>query len=314
MSTFVKKMVIQQRVSEKFRYPFFMKSEDSKRSGLSESFVTGVIAVVFLLVGYQTALFIHRSAVTEIAANRDSPDTVYVYREVQVAHNADPVKISDQTVRKNASHTPRAEAVRTNLPRVNVESFAFDPNTVSVEDLCRLGFSRKQAEAIENYRNKGGVFHRKEDFAKSYVVADSVYARLEPYIDIPLLDLDDADVQDLDRLPGIGEWYAKKIVEYREQLHGYSFKEQLMDIYKFDRERFDALSDLVTVGRPYEYPLWTLSADSLRRHPYIRNSETARSIILFRDNNPSELWKVENLCLAGILSKDDADRLMRCVR
>ena len=51
-------------------------SNESKKSGLSESFVMGVIALVFLMVGYQTAMFIHRAAVVRIAANRDSPDTV----------------------------------------------------------------------------------------------------------------------------------------------------------------------------------------------------------------------------------------------
>ena len=309
-------MITFQRVSEfKFRCPFFMKSEDPKKSGLTESFIIGVIAVVFLLVGYQTALFIHRAAVTKIAAERDAPDTVYVYREiVQVAGNTGdtPIVKTVETI-KHASHQPRIESVRSKLPRSNVESFTFNPNTVSLEDLCRLGFSHKQAASIINYRSKGGVFHRKEDFAKSYVVADSVYKSLEAYIKIPMIDLNKADVTELDELPGIGEWYAKKIVEYRDELHGYSFKEQLMDIYRFDREKFESLSDLVTVDEPYNYPLWTLSADSLMKHPYIRNFETARSIIIFRDNNPRELWSVDNLCLAGILSKKDAERLDRCV-
>lgn len=298
-----------------------MKSEDSKRSGLSESFVMGVIAVVFLLVGYQTALFIHRAAVIKIAAEKDVPDTVYVYREVapalsefvEVVNESDAHVVRTSEVRRNSSHHPRVESVRQNMTTRNVESFVFNPNTATVEDFCRLGFSQKQAESIVNYRNKGGVFRRKEDFAKSYVVADSVFKRLEPYIKLPLIDLNEADVAELDELPGIGEWYAKKIVEYRDELHGYSFKEQLLDIYRFDREKFDALSDLVTVDEPYNYPLWTLSADSLRRHPYIRNYETARSIILFRDNNPKELWSVDNLCVAGILSKQDAERLGRCV-
>ena len=56
--------------------------EKEKKSGLSESFVIGVIALVFLIVGYQTALFIHNAAVVKIAANRDHPDTVYVYERV----------------------------------------------------------------------------------------------------------------------------------------------------------------------------------------------------------------------------------------
>ncbi len=283
-----------------------MKSKEDKKSGLSESFIIGVLALVFLLVGYQTALFIHRAAVTKIAANRDTPDTVFVYREVQEVKET-------VVVQKSSRHAPRAQAVRKNTPYRRVESFSFDPNTVSVEDLCRLGFSPKQAESIDNYRKKGGVFRRKEDFARSYVVADSVYLRLEKYIDIPLVDLNDADLEQLDALPGIGEWYAKKIIEYRRELRGYTFKEQLLDIYNFDQEKYDGLSDLVVVRDPYRFPMWELPADSLKRHPYIGDMETARAIILYRDNNPRELWTVDGLCSAGVLREEDAVRLRRCV-
>lgn len=276
-------------------------SNESKKSGLSESFVMGVIALVFLMVGYQTAMFIHRAAVVKIAANRDSPDTVYVYCDTSLV------------VRNNAAHSSHASSVRKKLPFRNVESFHFNPNTVSVEDLCRLGFTVKQAESIDNYRKKGGKFRRKGDFAKSYVVSDSVYERLEPYISIPLIDLNQADSAAFDSLPGIGGWFAAKMIEYREMLGGYSCKEQLMEIYRFDQEKFDALSDLVTVSEPYSYPLWTLPADSLRRHPYIRDYETARSIVLYRENNPIDLWTVRHMEDAGIISAENALKLGRCV-
>ena len=288
-----------------------------RRSGLSESFIVGVLALVFLLVGYQTALFVHSAAVMKIEANRDRPDTVYIYERIAASDvmPEETDKAVVKTVRKNYSHSPKVQSVRENLPARRVENFSFDPNTVSYEDLCRLGFTPRQAQSIINYREKGGRFRRKADFAKSYVVADSVYARLESYIDIPLLDLNLADSADFDALPGIGGWFASRMVEYRKALKGYSYKEQLMDIWKFDRQKYDALSDLVTVSHRHvtPYPLWTYPADSLKMHPYIRNYETARAIVIFRENTPPDQCTVEALEKAGILASEYACRLSQCV-
>ncbi len=288
---------------------------------LSESFIIGVIALVFLIIGYQTALFIHRAAVTKIAANRDDPDTVYVHDaplhvpyKTAVPARPEAASPATKTERRNSSHSPRAEAVRKNMPRHNVETFIFNPNTVSIDDLCRLGFTQKQAQSIDNYRNKGGRFRRKEDFAKSFVVADSVYRRLEPYINIPKTDLNKADSAAFDALPGIGGWFAAKMIEHRKALGGYSYKEQLMDIYRFDEKKFLALEDLVEVDDGYvtPYKLWTLPADSLRMHPYVGNYETARAIVLYRENNPKERWTVDGLEAAGILSPENAKKMSGC--
>lgn len=294
-----------------------MSKEEKNRP--SESFVLGVVALVFLIIGYQTAMFVYRAAVLKIEANRDCPDTVYISLGQSVSGVAettlDPRTVGRQSaVRKDARHSEIVESVRQNMPRRQVESFVFNPNTVSCEDLCRLGFTLKQAQSIVGYREKGGRFRRKSDFAKSYVVADSVYQRLERYIDIPLLDLNLADSADFDALPGIGGWFAAKMVAHREALKGYSYKEQLMDIWKFDREKYDALQDLVTVSveNVVPYPLWSYPADSLKKHPYIRDYETARAIVLFRDNSPKADWTVGNLAAAGVISGENASRLSRC--
>lgn len=301
-----------------------MKDKEKERGGLQQSFLTGVIALVFLLVGYQTALMVHRAAVVKIAANRDEPDTVFVYVEPEVVAQGSytertPHRDSDGrkpsgTVRRNSHHSSRAQAVRRNVPYPAPESFRFNPNTASVEDFCRLGFTPKQAEAIDAYRKKGGRFRRKSDFAKSYVVSDSIYRRLQNYIDIPLLDLNLADSAALDDLPGIGGWFASKIIEYRNSLGGYSSKEQLLEIYRFDQQKYDALDDLVTVAEPYVYPLWALPADSLRMHPYIRNYETAKAIVMFREHNPPDSWTVDDLRTAGIISPESARRMAVCVQ
>ena len=371
-----------------------MKEGKDKRKGssLQGSFVTGAIALVFLIIGYEVALFVHKAAVMRIQANRDLPDTVYVIdralaeeilREADfspeaaessdasasfiasdgdlvlgdmasemppgakkkadapggiseagrkrtasargnnaeagrskkadaLGNNAEAGKAGAVVLRKNAEHSAVVRAVREKaLPR-RVESFRFNPNTVSAEDLQRLGFSEKQALSIVRYREKGGRFRRKTDFAKSYVVADSVYERLAPYIDIPKIDINRADSAALVTLPGIGPWFAAKMISYREELGGYSHPEQLLDIYRFDREKYDGLSDLISCSPPDPYPLWTLPEAELARHPYISKAE-AHGIVLYRQHNRAEACTVEGLRKAGVLSEDHAARLSLCL-
>ena len=69
--------------------------------------------------------------------------------------------------RRSGGHRPEAVRVREKAARRPVETFRFNPNTVSLDDLMRLGFSEKQAQSIINYREKGGRFRRPADFAKS---------------------------------------------------------------------------------------------------------------------------------------------------
>ena len=320
-----------------------IEEEDGRRP--SATFRVGAIALVFLVIGFEVALFIYKASVTALVSHRDRPDTVYVVdralaRELLTGLDpagmppdtvAGPVVIrgsassvvpgpgrgsrpadSSVTVRRDAPHTDEARTVRERFAPRRYESFPFNPNTATEADFQRLGFSEKQAQALTRYREKGGRFRRKEDFARSFVVADSVYRRLEPYIVIPLLDLNAADSTAFEALPGIGPFYAGKMVAYRKELGGYSFPGQLMDLWKFDREKFDALADLVTVSRPYRYPLWSLPEDSLRLHPYIRSRQAAHGIVLFREGTPRADWTVDNLVKAGILKPEMGEKLARC--
>lgn len=152
-----------------------------KKDALKSSFVVGSIALVFLIVGYQVAVFVHSAAVAKIAADRDCPDTVFVaVGDVSGGENFTPgTKTGNAKMpnayshgkgvdgrvieRRSGAKSAVGKIVREYVPRRKVESFMFNPNTASVEELQRLGFSLKQAQAIENYRNKGGRFRRKSD-------------------------------------------------------------------------------------------------------------------------------------------------------
>ena len=226
-----------------------MKNSKDDGHRPSASFVVGAVALLFLIIGYQAALFIHKASVARIIANHDAPDTVYLKDPSPEKQGIDVQEI------RYSRHSAAAQSIRrANSPR-RYESFKFNPNTVSVDDLMRLGFSEKQAQSIDNYRRKGGRFRRKSDFARSYVVADSVFKRLEEYIDIPLIDINKADSVTFETLPGIGKFFAAKMVSYRSELGGYSYKEQLMDIWHFDEEKYEGLKDLITLSPPEPFQL-----------------------------------------------------------
>lgn len=304
-----------------------LRHKEQKNSSRTKSSLRlGAVSFVFLIVGYQVALFVHSAAVESIIATHDRPDTVYVCAPADVSGDNETVhhesggdggsggkRTCQEKVSGRSQRDPRVEQVisKASVPPP-AEAFRFNPNTASVQDLIRLGFSRKQAESIENYRAKGGFYRRKSDFAKSFVVSEQMYERLKDYIDIPLLDINAADSAAFDSLPGIGPYFAAKMVSYRSSLGGYSFKEQLMEIWNLDKTRFNALQDLISVGPCDSLDFWSMSVDELKAHPYIRNHASARSIVFFREHNPRTSWSIDALRDAGILPDSTALKLSRC--
>lgn len=261
-------------------------------------------------------MFIDSASRRRVAAVKAVPDTVYVL-DTQVAAQVlsrTGSKVRSTGGRVVAERSAAAVNERPAARRSESKLFVFNPNTATLQELMSLGFSEKQAAGIISYREKGGHFARKSDFAKSYVVSDQMYAKLEDYIDIPLLDINTADSTAFDALPGIGPFFASRMVSYRDELNGYSCIEQLMDIYRFDEEKFEGLRDLIFAGtETYDsLDFWAMDEKTLVRHPYVRTRAVAHSIVLFRDNNPRQSWTIEALGKAGVLDEMQVRNLSRC--
>lgn len=249
------------------------------------------------------------SAVQSAASSRPIPPPTSVPRTAATGSPSASSTVPD-TVRVNSSHSDAVRQVR--RAHRPVENFAFNPNTVSLEDLQRLGFSPRQAQSIVNYREKGGRFARAEDFGKSYVVSDSVFRRLRPFIRIPKLDINSADSAAFDDLPGIGPYYASQIVKYRTQLGGYASTEQLMDLYRFDEEKFAKIEDLIECKTPNYFDIWNVDEDALSSHPVIRKRSTARAILRYKENTSRDEWSIDDLYTVGVIDSLQRLRLIRC--
>lgn len=63
----------------------------SAKNQHARSFKFGAVCLVFLLIGFQAALFVNKAAVLRIESLRDHPDTVYVVRYVGSGDEAAPL-------------------------------------------------------------------------------------------------------------------------------------------------------------------------------------------------------------------------------
>lgn len=251
---------------------------------ISSSFAAGAIALVFAVLGYQTALLVQ-------------------FQSIRNSEAAESAAVPE----KDVAESPGADSASKPLSGKSYARNSVAKNSASGKS------SAKKPAASSAARKEASVVAAapaaKAPEAPAEPAKQASKAPLKAY----RLDLNAADSADFDMLPGIGPYFARKMVEYREQLGGYSFPEQLMDIYLFDEERYDKIKDLISLERPSTpFPLWTASADSLRLHPYIRTASIARSIVFFRKHNPPEKCTVQELEKAGIISAEIAAKLARC--
>lgn len=91
--------------------------------------------------------------------------------------------------------------------------------------------------------------------------------------------LNTADTTALKTIPGIGPYFARKIVQYGERLGGYVNIDQLDEIEDFPLESKQYL--VVQDAQPRKLNINQLSLNELKRHPYI-NYYQARAIEDYR--------------------------------
>lgn len=303
---------------------------------LSKTAASGMVALVFLVLGFQLAIFVIKVVERPLAAGDARSEPGMTQRSASDMTQSPAMEASEAAggisdsghfsgrgTKYRSSGAGGAGTAKTKLggygrpsskPAKTCESFPFDPNTVTIDDLQRLGLSPRQAESIDNYRSKGGRFRSKADFQKMYVVSDTLFARLEPYIEIPKLELNAADSTALVSLRGIGPYYARKILDYRERLGGFVDVAQLREIEGIDGERYGGLSGEVCADPTRIRPpdLWHASDSALARHPYI-GPRGARSLLRYRQISDSSRWTLSDLARERVLPLENIEKLKKYI-
>lgn len=211
-------------------------------------------------------------------------------------------------------------------PATEAAPFPFDPNHADSATLLRVGLRSWQVSNLLKYRRKGGRWHSPDDFSRLYGLTDEEFARLRPYIRIApedwrkpraevdespygtpkaekphferqdkyaegtVVQLNEADTVALKHIPGIGSYYARKIVQYRERLGGFVHVSQVAEIEGLPAgiTRWFAVE---VQPAPRRIRINHATFKELVRHPYLSYEQTKVVVNHIRRYGPLRSWR-----------------------
>jgi predicted DNA-binding helix-hairpin-helix protein len=120
-----------------------------------------------------------------------------------------------------------------------------------------------------------------------------------------LIEINAADTAALISLPGIGPYFAKRILKYRDLLGGYYTKKQLLEVYGMDSTRYGQFSKkiIIDTGKIRKVSINQVEFKKLLRHPYF-DYELVKCIFNFKRKrkNIRNLGEIRSLeCISDSL-------------
>ena len=174
----------------------------------------------------------------------------------------------------------------------------FDPNTYSESDWLNLGLSKKQVAIVLKFTERGiysndqlqkifvippqlfelikdSTFYTKKAFGKDHLQNFQSEKKAKIAVNV-----NTANQEELESIPGVGSFYAKNIIQYRDRLGGFVKKEQLLEVWKMDLDKYNAIEEFIFINAKdiREIHLNNTTAEELKQHPYF-NWNIANSIV-----------------------------------
>lgn len=194
----------------------------------------------------------------------------------------------------------------------------FDPNTLDAEGFYALGiFTARQAEAMVRHREQTGGFRSKLEFRDCFLVGDSLFRLLEPYLvwspqpepTLQKVELNTADSTELTTVRGIGPATAAAIVDYRAQLGGFCSVEQLKELKVMNERNYEMILEQISIDscRIQKIDINFATPKELGSHPYLT---PARIRKILKQRQLKGGWhRIEEMVEQNILTPTEATHI-----
>lgn len=203
--------------------------------------------------------------------------------------------------------------------------FPFNPNYLSDYKAYQLGMSVHEIDRLMTFRSYGKYINSSKDFQEVTQVSDSLLNTIAPYFKFPewvskktleskkikevkviVKDVNTATLEELMKVKGIGEKRAHSIIKYRSLLGGYTYNEQLNEVWGIPPDVLEQLKkEFQVLSKPKidKININTATVYQLSRVVYI-DSKLAKSIIAYR----KEVAEIQNLAELKIIRDFPEDK------
>lgn len=206
----------------------------------------------------------------------------------------------------------------------------FNPNEYQVNDWMSLGLSIKQSKVVFDFIKRG--ISSNQGLEKIYVLPEELYELIKDstYYDLKQvettieeltqgsddlsvkisLELNGANKEELISLYGIGEFYAKQIIKYRDELGGFYVKEQLLEVWKMRLETYEKLLSQIRVDSSLikKININQVTIEELKMHPYLDYYQ-ANSIVKMREQRQG-FQRMEEILKSKLIDEEQYERLL----
>lgn len=252
--------------------------------------------------------------------------TVYYFSDFSTKDSAE--GLTPEEVDGFQSQIDSIKLARTEADSVKI--YPFNPNYINDFKGYTLGMSLEEIDKLHQFRDEDKWINSAKDFQKVTGVSDSLLASISPYFKFPdwvieaekkksnvkatapisVSDLNKAEAEELQKVSGIGEVLANRIVNYRTKIGGFRSEIQLKDIYGLNydtREKLQRQFRVIEVGDFSIININNAKVLELVKVPYIKY-ELAREIIDYRQLHEG-IQSFEELSKLESFPSDKIDRI-----
>ena len=178
--------------------------------------------------------------------------------------------------------------------------YPFNPNYISDHKGYQLGMKIKEIDRLLAHRNKRLFVNSAKEFQEVTKISDSLFQAISPYFkfpewvqkknrekeerftvttktkkyisDITSSDINEATPYDFTLVKGVDEYLSERIIKYRSKLQGFSFSEQLFEVWGLEKEVADNILQVFSIQkkpRITKINVNTASFKEVLSNPYI---------------------------------------------